>query len=297
MPLKEVIPNTNTQEEVEESDPVELEFPSQDNSTTYDPWDFLGSDMYTYSKLTSAFASLDSNVTEKLTSGELQIPKVVFALIDYESVHNTTSVDSLFNFPNGKIAVHAKEIYGEQEHYEAYKFISHLMFTNLFFNIKEIFYLRNSSGNDPSNWIWDIVTDKTLIEFKNTPNQFVILKLDVTSETKEVMQALGFDISRTGVPSHENHSTPESQYMILSTEDIADTEYYKLEPESRGTEPDVIFNTAFLNAIDNFSPLGDRYPTYSHTNAMSSPDEFYSYKQKEPNSDIFIEVDDGDLDV
>ena len=295
MPSKEVIPAT--QVEVVENDPVEAETPSQDNPTTYDPWDFLGSDMYTYNKLTSAFASLNSDITEKLTSGELQIPKIVFALIDYESSQNTTTADSLFGFPNGKIAVHAKEVYGDQEHFEAYKFISHLMLTNLFFNIKEIFYLRNSSGNDPSNWIWDIVTDKALIEFKNTPNQFVILKLDVTSETKEIMQALGLDISRTGVPSHENHATAESQYMILSTENIADTEYYKLEPQSRDTESDVVFNTAFLNAVDNFSLAGEQYSIYSHTNGMSSPDDFYSYKQKEPNSDIFIEVDDGDSDV
>ena len=278
-------------------EPDEEEVPQAitNDSGVFEPWDYMGSDMYTYKKLRDNLLNLKPEILQAIEDGDLKIPNVVSALIDHESRSNITSAESYFDFPNGKVAVYAKEAYGEEQHNQAYNFVSHLFFTNILFNIKEMFYLVDSSGTNPNDWQWSPVTSNTITYFKNTPDKYFLIKLDLSENTKTIIKELGFDISKSGFASHHNHALPHSQYFIMSTEDINLIEYYNLEPDTRANEPDVVYNDDFLNAIDNFDlSSNEDEATFSYTNSIVSPQDFYSYKIRKPNSDIVTEVDRGD---
>ena len=125
------------------------------------------------------------------------------------------------------------------------------------------------------------------------------MKLALSEDTIEVLTGLGVDTSKSGLACHHNHARPHYQYFVFTTEDpLLPVQYYDLEPETRSEEPSIIINQGFLDLVDTFDfGRNENETIFSHTNSMLAPEESYSYKKKEPNSDIFIEVNNGEPDV
>lgn len=307
MTTKELINGTITAEQ------KELPSANDAEALVFDPWDLMGSKMYTYKKLITKFVT-NQALQQKLLNGTLKLPNIVTLMANFEGRPESVPTNSLFNFPLGVVAQQAKITYGYyvdtdadgetdtlviDEHEPAFKFLSHLLLTNILLNIKELFYLVDSSGPNPNDWLWSPVTDQTIVEFKNTPNKFYIMKLALSEDTIEVLTGLGVDTSKSGLACHHNHARPHYQYFVFTTEDpLLPVQYYDLEPETRSEEPSIIFNQGFLDLVDTFDfGRNENETIFSHTNSMLAPEESYSYKKKEPNSDIFIEVNNGEPDV
>ena len=190
----------------------------------------------------------------------------------------------------GALGDYASNVYGSSDEEGGYSFLSHLICKNILFNTKEIYILKDSPGRDPTGWTWETVTHQTLADILSTPNKYCIIKLDLSYSTKLVFNSFGISTSKTGYPSHERHTIPQNQYMILSSEDITLEQYYSLVPQPTTTpSPEIELRDTFFNSIDNYPiyEIDENY--YYHTEGVTVFDDSYSYMDKEANSDIVTE--------
>jgi hypothetical protein len=165
------------------------------------------------------------------------------------------------------------------------EFVEHLLLTNVFFNIKEIYCLRNSYNKSTLNWEWELITHNTLNTLLNTTNEFLILKIDLSPPTKQSLETIGFNISNSGYPCHHNHAEAQSKYMILSTEPVTKNTYLNLEPGNRRNEGYIVTNENALSGIDiNITPAD--IATFSYTADMLSRQEHFLQINQTSNSDV-----------
>ena len=139
MTTKELINGTITAEQ------KELPSANDAEALVFDPWDLMGSKMYTYKKLITKFVT-NQALQQKLLNGTLKLPNIVTLMANFEGRPESVPTNSLFNFPLGVVAQQAKITYGYyvdtdadgetdtlviDEHEPAFKFLSHLLLTNI----------------------------------------------------------------------------------------------------------------------------------------------------------------------
>lgn len=174
-------------------------------------------------------------------------------------------------------------------YYYAYAAIIH----NILFNIKEIFYLSSSNGST-NLWTWGNITSDTILEFLNTPNQFLLIKLGLSNETKSKLSTLGFEeyLQASDTTAHPNHSKPQCEYFILSNESIGYEEYLSLEKTEQEIQNFVYNDKFFENISIVFSDIQNL--PFTGNFEMFQTNFSYLFMDKTSNLNATSETEEGE---
>jgi len=237
-------------------------------------------------KLGELFTDPETNTA--LDNGEKYLPVIAYELA---FASKNTQDDKFAVSKQGISAIFAAVAEHEGEFVNQVSFsdfLEHLLFTNIFFNIKELYCLKNSHDKNTTNWEWELITHQTLSGLFVATNKFLIIKISLSAETLNILNDIGFDNYISGYPCHKNHRAPQSQYMILSSEPINKNSYLNLEPSDRAEESHIVINNNLLSNID-IEITDAETPVFSYTsNMLSIPDGFLQLNQTSNSDNVTI---------
>lgn len=245
--------------------------------------DISSSDLITGDSILEKLQTLSAQTIEDLNAGLKYIPVVAYEF----SFSKKNFLDEKFASLKPGIRTLFTSVANEEGYINNISFsdfLEHLLITNVFFNIKELYCLKKSHDKNTTQWEWELITQQTLSNLFTATNKFLIIKISLSTDTKLILNEIGLNVSRSGYPCHKNHSTAQSQYMILSTEPINKNSYLNLEPSDRAEESHLVINDNLLSNID-IEITDAETPVFSYTSDMLSiPDGFLQLNQ-ESNSD------------